>query len=459
MGTFELLIFVTGTLVLSGTVYGVVKYNDTLHPLVYLMPMAGFIYLYMPVQLHRQGGLRSYFTPDEIVFVQGVFIVGIGALIAGAIYGSRGLRRDPERVDAHSVAMTLSVRQTLFRLGVVLGVIGFAAYTYELYNVGGFIEAYDSVKGGGWASSGYLRDLDYLLVPAIALIYLSRTDQPMTIGHWVLVGLFSFPFAARGFLTARRGPTFIFFAVLIGGWYLTRRRRPSVPTLAVGGGLIGLTLLALVTFRGQIYLGGSFFTGEGPPTDEIVESSLSWATRPTLANEFMYGSYVVLNAREQGEHYWGARYATQTFVRPIPSAFWPNKYEAVGMEAIAVNSGQLLTANIGEHPDVPKGAAPGFVGSAYVEWGLLGAPIFLFGIGWLYAWMWRKSLVEGGLWIVGYTILLAMAAYFIAQSFYAIFYRLLLMGIPPVFGWYLLRPHSMPDRETLRQQRIPSASA
>ncbi len=456
---FELYSFGILLIVIGGMTWGIVRANDTLHPLVYLMPMAGFIYVYMAAQLYRKGGFQSYFTADEMVFVQGVFLLGVGALMLGGIYGSQGLRRDPERVDACSVTMTPSVRNSLFQLGILLGAIGFSTYAYQLYNVGGFVEAYDSVKGGGWAASGYLRDLDYLLVPAIALIYLSRTDHPMKVKHWVLVGLFSFPFAARGFLTARRGPTFVFFAVLIGGWYLTRRYRPSVTTLTMGGSLIGLILLALVTFRGQIYLGGSFFSGEGPPTEEVVGSSLRWASRSTLGNEFIYGAYVVLNAREKDEHYWGARYATQLFVRPIPSTVWPNKYEAVGMRAITVNAGQLLTANLGEHPEVPRGAAPGFVGSAYVEWGLFGAPLFLFGIGWLYAWMWRKTLVEGGLWIVGYTILLAMAAYFIAQSFYATFYRLLLMGIPPVVGWYLLRPHSMPDRDTLRHQTVSSASA
>jgi len=323
------------------------------------------------------------------------------------------------------------------RLAVILGALGTFAYTYQIYNVGGFVQAYSTVKGGGWSGIGYLRDFDYMLVPAIALIYLSRADLRMKTRHWVLVGLFSFPFAARGLLTARRGPTFMFFAVLFGGWYLSRRSRPSVPAIAAGGTFIGLLLLTLVTFRGQIYLGGPFFSGEAPSAEEVVESSLEWATTPSLRNEYLYGSYVVLNAREKNQHYWGTRYLTQIFARPIPSAFWPSKYEDVNMEAITQNSGQLLTNDLEGHP-VPQGGAPGFVGSAYVEWGVWGAPLFLFSIGWLYALMWRKSLVQGGLWTVLYTILLVMAAYFVAQSFYAIFYRLLLMGIPSALGWWYM---------------------
>lgn len=455
---FEFLLALTAGLIVIGTGWGVIRYNDTLHPLVYLLPMAAFIYVYMPVRLYRAGGLLSYFTIGEVEFVQTVVLLGIGGLFLGAVYGSQRLQRDPNRVDLLTFTMTEKVRQQLLRLGVTLGSIGLLAYAYQLYNVGGFVEAYNSVKAGGWAASGYLRDLDYLLVPGVALVYLSRSDRQLRIGHWVLVVLFSFPFAARGILTARRGPTFVFFAVLVGGWYLSRRRRPSVPTLAMGGTFIGLLLLALVTFRGQIYLGSSFFAGDAPPTEEIVESSLEWATTPSLMNEYIYGSYVTLNAREQDEHYWGKRYLTQLFVRPIPSSFWPNKYQAVGMAEIKTNAGQLLSTDLSEHPEVPNGAAPGFVGSAYVEWGFWLAPVFLFGVGWLYACVWRKTLVKGGLWTVMYVVLLAMSAYFVAQSFYAVFYRLLLMGIPPLLGWYVMRPRTRPSRSRLRRRSTPSVS-
>lgn len=456
---FELFTLLIAALVIAGVVWAISRARDTLHPLVYLLPMAAFLYVYMPVRLSLKGGLQPYFTPDELVYVQGLNLIGILALLLGSVFGSKGLRRDAGRIDFYSFTMTPHLRRVFLRMGIAFGCFGLLMYAIQLYNVGGFVEAYNTVKGGGWAGSGYIRDLDYMLVPSIVLVYLSRTDEPLRLRHWMLVGLFSFPYAARGLLTARRGPTFLFFAVLFGGWYLTRRRRPSLPTVAVGGSLIGLLLLALVTFRGQIYLGSSFLTGEGPPVDEIVDASLEWATTPSLLNEYMYGTYVVMNAREEEGHYYGRRYLTQAFVRPIPSSIWPNKYEAVGMEEIKFNAGQLLTADANEHPNVPKGAAPGFVASAYVEWGAWGAPLFLFGIGWLYALMWRKSLVKGGVWTVTYVIFLGMSAYFVAQSFYAIFYRLLLMGVPPAVVWYMLRPRARPRLEHLRQKSVSPASS
>jgi hypothetical protein len=277
-----------------------------------------------------------------------------------------------------------------------------------------------------------------LAVPAIVLVYLGRGEDTLAARHRLLVGALSVPLLVHGLLSARRGPTFLALATLVAGWYLVRRRRPSVPKVAIGGLAFGLLLLALVTYRGQIYLGSRFLTGDAPAATEIVEQSLERSTQSTFANEYMYGTYVVINARDRVGHYWGKRYFTQIFVRPIPSSLWPNKYEDVGMEALKVNAGQLGTANREEHPLIPKGSAPGFAGSAYVEWGWA-APLFLFLLGGGYGTVWRKSLVRGGLWTVLYTILLSVSAYFIAQSFLAVLYRLLLISIPPVVLWHILK--------------------
>lgn len=454
---FEIFLFLTFLVCVGGVLWGTFGFRDTLHPLVYLMPMAGFIYVYIPIQLRLQGGLQQYFTLEELVYVQGINFLGLLGLLMGCVYGSKELQRDPGRIDVLSAAMTPKLRQLFFRMGVAFGIIGFLAYAFTLYNVGGFVEAYSRVKGGGWAGSGYIRDLDYMLVPAIIFVYLSRSDRPIRLQDWILVGVFSFPFAARGVLTARRGPTFLFFALVFGGWYLTRRQRPSLPTLAAGGGLIGLLMLTLVTFRGQIYLGSSFLSGEAPPVEEIIDSSLEWTTTPTLHNEYLYGTYVIMNAREEGKRYYGRRYLTQMFVRPIPRSIWPNKYEDVGMEAITENGGVLFTTNpFEEHPRVSNGAATGVVASAFVEWGGWGAPVFLFVIGWIYALAWRKTLVVGGVWTVLYAVLLGMSAYCIAQNFYAIFYRLLLMGIPPAALWYLFRPRR--EGERMKAMRNKAAS-
>jgi hypothetical protein len=126
------------------------------------------------------------------------------------------------------------------------------------------------------------------------------------------------------------------------------------------------------------------------------------------------------------------------------------------MEAIMFNAGQLGTADREAHPLIPSGSAPGFAGSAYVEWAW-GGPFFLFVLGWFYAFAWRRNLVQGGMWTVVYTILLATSAYFAAQSFIAVLFRLLLMVIPPVALWYALRPR--PRTRASGAHSFPSAQA
>jgi hypothetical protein len=111
------------------------------------------------------------------------------------------------------------------------------------------------------------------------------------------------------------------------------------------------------------------------------------------------------------------------------------------MEALTLNSGLLQTDDLSEHPMVVKGSAPGFAASAYVEWAW-GAPIFVFLIGYMYAYMWRQNLVWGGVWTVLYVVLMSVSVFFIAQSFYASFFRLLLMTGFSLLFWYILRPAS-----------------
>ncbi len=456
---FELLTVLIAGIVVLGIYWGSVYANDTLHPLVYLMPMVGFIYVYMPARQYQEGGLLEYFSLAEITYVQGFNFLCVLGLTAGCYLGSRNLKREASRIDVFGYVSTPTMRRTLLQIGIGLGIIGVGTYLYQISNVGGFYAAYDSPKGGGWAASGYIREMDLWVIPAIALVYVSRAGRSLAGLHRILVGVFAMPLLLRGLLTARRGPTFLALATLIGGWYLANRKRPSSLTVIAGGTAIGLFLLFLVSYRGEIYLGSPLLQGDLPGATEAVEKSLERTTESRFGNEFMYGTYVVLNARDRAGHYWGTRYLTQLFVRPIPSAFWPNKYEDVGMKEITVNAGQLRTVNREEeHPLIPKGSAPGFAGSTYVEWAW-GGPLFLLSLGWLYAFVWRKNLVQGGIWTVTYVTLLATSAFFVAQSFIAVLFRILMMGIPPVVLWYTFRPKlSSAKRKNIRPASAISGS-
>jgi hypothetical protein len=448
MAFFELYLFLTFVVVSSGVVWGTVRYNDTLHPLIFLMPAAGFMYVIRPWSLYRDGALDQFFLPDQLAFVQGFNLACVTALAVGCIAGSRGLKRDPRRVDQHHYLSTPAWNERLFQLAIVLGGLGLLVYVYGLYNVGGFVAAYDAPKGGGWAATGYLRDFSILVVPAIILLFMSRRGSLWRARHAILLIVFSSPLLIHGLLSARRGPTFMGIASIGVSWYLNRHDRPSLWQMLAAGFAVGVLLLVLVTFRSQIYLGSSFLTGQGPSTTEIVEKSLERTDQADYGNEFVYGSFVLLGAGNNQSFYWGRRYLTYIFIRPIPSALWPSKYSDVGMEDLRQNAGTLVQAANIPVEQLPKGAAPGFAADLYLEfwWFAVAAA---FGIGWIYGVFWRRNLTHGGWWRIVFAALLVFSLYLITQTMEAALFRFLEVLIPTSLGWAMIYPQVHASRRAM----------
>jgi oligosaccharide repeat unit polymerase len=423
--------------VAAGSVYYAVRHaSDTLHPLAFMMPAAAYLYGFIPLN-SEPDVLFGYFTLQELEFVQGMNAASLAAFALGGVFGSRGLRRSGQKMDLHSYIATRAWRSHLRTMGWMLGGIALMLYAYGLFNVGGFVDAYDQAKGGGRAASGYLRDFTLLAIPAILLLFLGRNrNQPWT--HWVGILFLSSPLLVHGLLSARRGPTFMGIATLVVGWYLSRGKRPSLPTLLTGGAGVALLLLILVTFRSQIYIGSSFLTDQGPSTSEVLSRTLTKGEEASSGNEFVYGSYVALQVRDEGDYFWGQRYLTYVFVRPIPGFVWPTKYEDVGMESLFVNAGTLgknadPDAEV-TYVDVPDGAAPGFIGDLFIEfsWGAVPA---CFVIGWLFALLWRRSVVRGGLWTIIHACTLILSLYFVTQTVEAFLFRFLVILVPTSLFW------------------------
>ena len=418
-----------------GVAWALFRNQDTLHPLIFLMPVSAYMYGVRPL-ISDPVTLRSYFTLSELSLVQGINAAGVAALGLGCIVGSRGLRRDSTRMSLHAYTSDPRWRRRLRSMGLGLGIVAVLLYAYGLFNVGGFVEAYDSVKGGGRAASGYLRDFTLLSVPAVLLVFLG-TRSPISWKDRIYITLFNTPLLLHGLLSARRGPTFIGIATLGIGWYYTRGKRPSIFSLGVAGGAVGLLLITLLTFRSEIYLGSSFLLGQGPGIEEVISQSVEKQSETSAGSEFVYGTYVLLQAHEEGDHYWGTRYLTYVFVRPIPGFIWPTKYQDVGMQSLLVNAG-TLGQNADPEADmlreVPPGAAPGFVADLYVEFGY-GAIVAAFLFGWLYGVLWRRALVRGGIWGIVYATSLVLSLYFVSQTVEAILFRFLVICVPTVFLW------------------------
>ncbi len=440
---FDLYTACIAALVVGGMMWGAYQRNDTFHPLVYLLPMAGYLYVFVPSVI-PESQLLDHFTTDELAQVQGLNLVGIAALVAGVLVGDRALRRDPERQDVFTATLTPTVQDRLYRVAIVLGIAGVCIFVYGLTNVGGFVAAFDSPKGGGWAATGWLRDLKLLVIPGIFLLYLSRKGRAWTSADWGWLALFSLPLLSRSLVATSRGWTFMAAVTLGAGWYLAHNRRPRFLTVLAGGAALGVFMLILVTFRGQIYIGSDFFAGDRPAFTEMVDQALDFSASAGYGNDFVYGNYAILLAQEEQDFYWGRRVLAYTFVRPIPSLVWPNKYADVGATGLRYNAGTMgkeSTTSVRER--IPNGMAPGIVADLFVEFSWGGVPaVFVFG--WFYGLMWRRHLVKGGKWSVMYMACMTFSVFAILQNIPQAFVaRFLIVVVPTLLLWWRM----VPDRQ------------
>ena len=413
---------------------GVRGQRDTLHPGLVLAAMLLFLYAYMPMRLYAEDGFFGFITEGQLAFVQLVNLCGVGALLGGVIAGAwGGLFR-----EGH---VRLSLRGArVYAAALVVGLSGVVGYVIGIVATGGFSEAYGRAYGGGWSASGYVREAYLMTAPAILLVLASGRLKQRPLRWWWVV-LFGAPLLIQGLLGARRGPTFVVLVTVLAGYYLIRGRRPALVTVLSGGSALGLLMLFLVANRQSIYLGSDFeFENE---TGMVLDAG--------AGNEFIYGAGSIVTANELGQYFWGGRYATVLFVRPVPRSLWPGKYEfakrTFGAD-VEVNMGvdyDAMTHVMGWVGAI--GAAPGIVADMFMEfsWGMV-AVLFL--IGYFFGRTWRNSVEWGGIWIVVYGVALSLSVYLVMQTLEAFLFRLLFM-LAPVYwtNWYIHRRGPVPPLE------------
>lgn len=415
----EALVWFTGALMVGFLVFSYLKYRDVFHPLMFVTPMATFIYVYMPLKLISSGDLFAYVDEQQAEFAQMLAILVLGAFTAGCIWGTRA------PVSQTGPPAVLDPR-VLYRGAMFLGGLGFLAWLYMLHAGGGLSGLYGSAYGGAWNDIGYVRDSVYLLLVAILILLSPQVFAPRRASWWVAITLFAFPWAAQGLLGARRGPTFV-LAVGVGvSCYLARNRRPSLALTATAGLAVGLLMLFLVANRSAIYLGSD---------QELTTERIGETLNAAPSNEYIFGAGCIAASRQSGEYFWGKRILAQLVVRPIPHQWWPNKYADFGVPELEQNAGVAgggLQAVLG-WTEVP-GAAGAMVADLWVEfsWGCIPFAALW---GWAYGYCWKRAVVSGGRWTVQYVIMLVLSIYLITQGLEAVTFRLIILSVPVWWLW------------------------
>lgn len=405
--------------------------KDTLHPSVILAPMFAFLYAYLPYTIDDDDGFRGLLTQDQLEFVQWINAASVAAFFVGLSIAGRGAggipAADPEP----------QVRERLRWAALAFGAFGVGTFIITIVNVGGISRAYGQAYGGGWSDSGYIRDGMLLTVPALVLIGTLWRER-WSLKMWGFVVLFASPLLVQAILGARRGPTFMAAAAIGVAYYLGRRARPRILTLAVGGAVVGSLMLFLVSNRQNIYVGS--------------EAVLDAEFRPVLSghsgNEYVYGAGTIVHYDQTSNHTWGGRYFTVFFIRPIPRAVWPDKYgfasRLFGIPSLEYNLGidaASFQQTLGWKG--AQGAAPGIVADMFVEL-RYGCVFALFLLGYGFGFVWKRAATVGGVWVVIYALAIAVSIYLVMQTLEAMAFRFLLTALPTVLAWRLSHRNSRP---------------
>ena len=420
MGLFDFLIWAAILSVVVGMICAYDGSRDVFHPLMYLGPMLLFIYGWMPLKLNAANGLEGFFQNDQLVYVETFNVLGIMSLIWGCL--SCGCRV-PKRQGSGTMPAELSRR--LMVGGVALGVVGVAAWSVGIVEVGGLREAFNQPYHGGWDDSGYIRDAAMLVFPSFLLVLAAGVKRELRPVHLCVALGVILPWVVQAFFTARRGPTFMITTMMAMGWYLYHNRRPAIVTMAVGGLAIGYLILFLVVNRQSIYLGSDF---------SVTTDVTSMVEKPDTGNEFIYGTGSLLAAEQMGHFFWGRRYAAQLLVRPIPRAIWPTKYADFGVPELDHNAGTAEGFSESLGWKGAEGSAPGLMADLWLEfrWLALGA---MWLIGRAYGTVWRKMRTEGGIWDAQYVVISALSIYLVMQTIEAVLFRAIELSLPLWLLW------------------------
>ncbi len=408
-----------------------VAYKDTLHPMLYLMGMCAFMYVYMPLELLRDGDLYSFVTEEQAVFGQQIIAGCLLVMALGCLAGSG------TRVNATAGECGRFVNPTLLRQGAyAIGGTGLLCWSITIQGAGGLVNAFSHVYGMGWSEFGFIREGIYLLIAALLLLLAPETFAPKNKFWQLAVCLLAFPWVIQGLLGARRGPTIVIVTTLVMSWYLARGKRPALPLLVGGAGALGFFVLFLVTNRSEIYIGSDF---------EVSTENVGKFFEADPANEYIFAIGCITTSHQTGYFFWGRRYLAQILVRPIPKQIWPTKYEDFGVPELLQNAGVAgpgLETVMGWQ-EIP-GAAAGMVGDFWVELSWLAIPLCGF-IGWGYGYVWRRAITEQRFWTTFYMILTLLSLYMVTQSGEAVIFRFIALTLPSYYAWKnAMQPATVP---------------
>jgi hypothetical protein len=430
----DLLILLTGLMVILAGWRALARTRDPLSPAVIFAPMLLYMFVYNPWVKLQSGGLRTFF-PDlavlDVVIV--AYLLGVTAFCLGLAWKSPSSLAPDRRFDLFAGQLSPSARRSLFRMACLLGVTANAAHLFMIYYSGGWSRIFARAKPTLQSPSGYVAELTTLVFPALLMLALAWQGRRITFPRMLLFVAIAIPQLNMATFFGRRGPMFLIVCTLTACWCIVHSRRPKLRTMVLGSFCLGLMMFLLGGNRSNL-----FKPWEGEIDFTSVTDRFSAREELSAGDEFIAGCSIIVGTNELGRHYWGGRYFTTFFIRPIPSAIWPSKYHDMGMGwmrdmpgSSGIHDSEWISA-LGFVP--ASGNAGGFIPDLFLEfsWGLV---VACFLIGRFYNTCWIRWRTRGGFWTLFYFELLILSVYLPTQSVGAWLYRLMLLGLPTWLIW------------------------
>jgi hypothetical protein len=435
---FDLLAISCGLVIAAIAITNYFRYGDAFHPAVFTAPLMLAGYSLWPLILNRQGDLEFLLGTEDVVRVQGYYLVALLAFFIGMSVGRGKLILKHRHISPwREIAQTIEgarARQKLVRLAFGLGVAALLAYWYSIFNVGGFETAYAGYKGGGYTESGYIGEATLLAYPAALIYALVRQGRGFRPQDWLIILALLSPNLFQGTFGVRRGPLFISLAILFVSWIVARGRVPGLARtgLAVSG------ILAAVGFvwtQRRIWFSEDDDGVIAPRTG--LESTFLPTSDQLWQNDYVSGLGSALITEYYNAFFWGKRWFVDLLIRPIPRQVWPNKYEDVGaywkIGGNPTGFSELEQIHVLGFP-LPAGHSIGVLSDLYSEW-YWAAILVIAGLGVFLRWLWYKHRTVGQVWTAIFLTAIGLSVYLPTQSFSAFYQRFLIMAIGTLVAW------------------------
>lgn len=355
-----------------------------------------------------------------------IFLISYMFFLIGYLWKAKYRTLRGKKINSAKVKEAFNNRKIRVRNAFFLWMIGFAGTLIYLLGSGMSISYILSMGSSGdmdisSASStplGFIGMLTFTMITScIYLLFFSTNIILKIVVYFITMSCLY----VRGF----RSLIIILILGPIIAYYIINKKRPKAITLLILFLLLCIMIGVVGYSRGAVRAGNDV-NWENFNFNDIYDALLGNFRRYNI----FYGMVEALPSEHNftfGKNY------LYTLTMMIPRAIWPGKPEPVMREILQVSTTDLIAST---------GAAWPNIGEYYMEFGVIGCIIFMYGLGRIFAWTKSKFIGKNATVdsIIGYSVFIPSLVTIIAYGYTpTTFYMMLFLLLPTVLVKYRVK--------------------